>query len=270
MQNNLPINSTMSCVTAEKNPVPTINHYFHTPTNQASNIIGMGTFGNTEEKARSPTMPLFAANNLMPIWLPVSTGDIKKTAQTRFVNSSPKSYRLMPASVESSEADRTSFVEKSSHKFLLPVSYFLEVAKLWALSNRSELECQFTQAKTEGQLKPTSSKKEQSDSDDCRPICHAKATTDAAPCPWSVGDTKTSIACATTAEQDLLSSINRFLESCRRKDKCMAGGAGIPNQSQGIYQGLFISKYYFPLQIFLNCRAMLEVKQGDTFLKSFH
>lgn len=78
--------------------------------------------------------------------LPVSKGYIKKTAQTRFVNSSPRSYRLMPASVESS--DRTSFVEKSSHSNCTPMKFMLEVAELWEVSKRSELECNFTLAKS--------------------------------------------------------------------------------------------------------------------------
>lgn len=78
--------------------------------------------------------------------LPVSKGSIKKPAETRFVNSSPRSYRLMPASVESS--DMTSFVEKSSHPNQTPMKVMLEVAELWKLSKRSELECNFTLAKS--------------------------------------------------------------------------------------------------------------------------
>lgn len=77
---------------------------------------------------------------------PVSKGSIKKPAETRSVNSSPRSYRLMPASVESS--DRTSFVEKSSHPNHTPMKVMLEVAELWKLSKRSELECNFTLAKS--------------------------------------------------------------------------------------------------------------------------
>ena len=144
-------------------------------------------------------------------WLPISKGNIKKFAQTRFVNSSPNSYRLMPASVETSNRDKTSFVEKSSHKSFTPVSYFLEVAKLWALSNRSELECTFTLANTED-LKTTSAIELVSKNDRRRPICHVKQN--------SQSDIKSSeLIDISAAEKELLQSVNRFLTTCDKKDK---------------------------------------------------
>lgn len=107
------------------------------------------------------------SSSTCPPCLPVSKGSIKKMAQTRFVNSSPRSYRLMPASVESS--DMTSFVEKSSHSHVFP-RFFLDVAELWKISKRSELECNFTLAKSEKIV----------NSNDCiyeakhkSPICHS-------------------------------------------------------------------------------------------------
>lgn len=121
------------------------------PTNEASNFASPRYTPDLNQNDSPEQMivgePLTSTSfaELLP-WLPVSKGDIKKTAQTRFVNSSPKSYRLMPSSIESSQFDRTSFVEKASHKFLLPVNYFLDIAKLWAISNRSELECRYVRA----------------------------------------------------------------------------------------------------------------------------
>lgn len=152
-------------------------------------------------------------------WLPISKGNIKKFAQTRFVNSSPKSYRLMPASVETSDLDKTSFIEKSSHKSLMPVNYFLEVAKLWALSNRSELECTFTLANTES-LIDTSAVKLVSENDRKRPICHTKQNfQNSAKCANAVD--------ISGAEKELLQSVNRFLTSCDKKDKSSVLNKGL-------------------------------------------
>nr|CAB3262906.1 uncharacterized protein LOC100184970 [Phallusia mammillata] len=259
----------MSCVTAVNNLVSNCSHSVYTPTNQASSICSRHASSSMKDKQEQATLPLFTATDLMPIWLPVSKGDIKKTAQTRFVNSSPKSYRLMPASVESSEADKTSFVEKSSHKFLLPVSYFLEVAKLWALSNRSELECQFTQAKTDSQFEPTSSTKDDPNEESRRPICHAKAVTDITSCPWSVGDLKSPTnTCATTAEQDLLSSINRFLDGCRKKDTCMSGGTDLSEMSSKV--GSETRRYLSQVMSLMSKKfAFKLVKQQNGLSKAF-
>jgi len=200
---------------------------FVPPTNEASSTLGQHSIKFNKYSAVSePLLFPFTECNLP--WLPVSKGSIKKTAQTRFVNSSPQSYKLMPASAESSESDRTSFVEKSSHKFVLPVSYFLEIAKLWAISNRSELECQFTIAKTDQSPEPIASAQAQAlYKDSQRPICHEKAIApDSAKCPWSNNENPSSPV-TPSAEQDLLRSINRFLESCRKKDKLLTGTEGM-------------------------------------------
>ena len=188
------------------------------PTNQASKTCyipakSASHFSNISGEhliVSSGTFSLTSA--VYSPWLPISKGNIKKLAQTRFVNSSPNSYRLMPASAEASESDRTSFVEKSSHKFSLPVSYFLEVAKLWALSNQSELECTFTQAKTDD-LNAISALKALADNEKKRPICHSKASSN----PTILNNSR--LTERTSAENELLNSLNRFLKSCEKKDR---------------------------------------------------
>lgn len=97
---------------------------FVPPTNQASSTQQQGVLMMYRCKSNPGELPtgnkssnslhLLRRERLHSPCLPVSKGSIKKMAQTRFVNSSPQSYRLMPASIESS--DMTSFVEKSPHK----------------------------------------------------------------------------------------------------------------------------------------------------------
>lgn len=127
-----------------------------------SNVCNKNSLGNviplTFPQSKSYHLPC----------LPVSKGSIKKPAETRFVNSSPRSYRLMPASVESS--DTTSFVEKSSHPKHTPMKVMLEVAELWQLSKRSELECNFTLAKSNELLLDTDHYIEEATKRS--PICH--------------------------------------------------------------------------------------------------
>ena len=199
---------------------------FIPPTNEASAMQSYETLNkkqtstfklNINFDTKSSNVPTFSSD-VTYSWLPASKGDIKKLAQTRFVNSSPNSYRLMPASVESSELDKTSFVEKSSHKFVLPVSYFLEVAKLWELSNRSELECQFTLAKTDDEDQTSISALAENSKK--RPICHEKEL--------FLKDHATELLSMdkTNAENELLKSVNRFLKTCEKKDKMLVLNRG--------------------------------------------
>lgn len=119
-----------------------VSHQNVTPTTTSCQISG------SHHKLTNSIAPLAfpqSRNYHFPC-LPVSKGSIKKPAETRFVNSSPRSYRLMPASVESS--DTTSFVEKSSYPNHTPMKVMLDVAELWKLSKRSELECNFTLAES--------------------------------------------------------------------------------------------------------------------------
>ncbi|XP_076812289.1 uncharacterized protein LOC143459161 isoform X1 [Clavelina lepadiformis] len=203
--------------------IASVKKDFTTPTNQASITNYRGNFFNPKKQEYdakclhvSSNLTAFATNVHSP-WNPVSKGDIKKLAQTRFVNSSPKSYRLMPASVESSNADKTSFVEKASHKYLLPVSYFLEVANLWALSNRSELECRFTFANTEDDQNSIMSAQNVLVVDKRRPICHTQAI------PAKTESERDILKNNAVAENELLQSVNRFLETCQKKDKSSIG-----------------------------------------------
>ena len=183
-------------------------------TNLVQNLVSTSNAAINSLNSTSSNAPSVICSDVDFSWLPAAKGDIKKLAQTRFVNSSPNSYRLMPASVESSESDKTSFVEKSSHKFLLPVSYFLEVAKLWAISNRSELECQFTLAKTDN---TTQKYAEAALTENCkrRPICHVKELLQK--------DASTELLSMdkTIAENELLNSVKRFLKTCEKKDRML-------------------------------------------------
>uniref|UniRef100_F6SGY0 Uncharacterized protein n=1 Tax=Ciona intestinalis TaxID=7719 RepID=F6SGY0_CIOIN len=217
---------------------------FAPPTNKASSTTystsyasnGSSTCVETNTTNGNTSLPTFPAPYSNVPFLPVSKGNIKKLAQTRFVNSSPKSYRLMPASVESSESDRTSFVEKTSHKFFLPVTYFLEIAKLWEVSNRSELECHFTIANNKEEFKTTGSvlHDEHTSQHKQRPICHAR------PIPAKLwGSHKTTLKRqrnenSVEAEKDLLRSVNRFLGSCRTKDKISASMSDISTSSTNV------------------------------------
>ena len=185
------------------------------PTNEASSTsyhVDSTSILSSYVQPTSTYFPVSVCSDSKYAWLPVSKGDIQKLADTRFVNSSPNSYRLMPASVESSESDKTSFVEKSSHKFLLPVSYFIEVAKLWALSNRSELECTFTLAKTDD-VDSGSNLTSLSENSKRRPICHAQELLQSNLSPHL------SNVDETNAEKELLNSVNRFLKTCEKKDR---------------------------------------------------
>lgn len=197
-------------------------------------IINSHLPAHTRSQARPESVPSSVCN---PPWLPASKGDIKKYPKTLFANSSPISYKAMPASVESSDTDKTSFVEKSFiHKIVFPVSYYLEVAKFWALSNRSELECRFTVAQSSEQPKKLSDLQKQF-GESRRPISHARLAERALP-PKKLASNKRSAA----AEEDLLRSINRFMECCRLKDKSLSNSDLSPANGVGSESRRYLSQ----------------------------
>ena len=144
----------------------------------------------------------------------VSHGSIKRPPKTNFSNSSPMSYKTSPAFSKFVNFDKTSFVEKS---FITkpPANYHIEVATLFALSNKSELECKYTNApmnKTSSIIKNNVKKLSKT----LKTISHAAVSNKAKKVP-----NRPKFLCnsKTIAEQDLLLSVNRFLKSCRIKDE---------------------------------------------------
>ena len=150
----------------------------------------------------------------------VSHGSIKRPPKTIFSNSSPMSYKTLPAFSESVNFDKTSFVEKS---FITkpPANYHLEVATLFALSNKSELECTYTNAPTSPANDKTR-KSIQNLSETMKTISHASVSNKGKSVP-----NRPKFLCKnkTIAEQDLLRSVNRFLKSCRIKDESLSGSS---------------------------------------------
>ena len=156
-----------------------------------------------------------------PPWLTASNGDIIKSALTLFSNSSQISYRAMPASVESCVLDKTSFVEKYFiHKIVFPVSYYIEVAKLWALSNRSELECRYTQANS-GSREPQELAVVQKRLYK-RPISHPVFDTGYRPRPPPQNLDRCGGNEKENTEEELVRNIKRFMECCRVKDESLS------------------------------------------------
>ena len=144
----------------------------------------------------------------------VSHGSIKRPPKTNFSNSSPMSYKTSPAYTEFVNYDKTSFVEKS---FITkpPANYHIEVATLFGLSNKSELECKFTNAPT-NKTSNTTKDNIRNLSRTLKTISHAAVYNKGKKVPK-----RPKFLCnnKTIAEQDLLLSVNRFLKSCRIKDE---------------------------------------------------
>nr|XP_039260626.1 uncharacterized protein LOC120336909 [Styela clava] len=212
------------------------------------------------------TNKMFPDNgNTCPPCLPVSKGCIKKTAQTRFVNSSPRSYRLMPASVESS--DMTSFVEKSSHSHVFP-RFFLDVAELWELSKRSELECNFTLARSE---KISGSNECINEAKHKSPICHSSIK----PClrksrkiqclEEDKVDFTEEISTATLG-RSLVADCKKFFESQELKESHPMGIAGFMKPNSKNTKEYYRHNAYIPMnrhKLFCNMKS-----QNDSEIQS--